>query len=325
MEQISIQQLIDAGVHFGCRVSRWNPKMAPYIFGRRNLIHVIDLRETVRGMIRAQNFLYHLVSEGQQILWVGTKRQIKGVIHDAGERTGMPTVTERWIGGTLTNFSVIRSRLRRLEELETMEETGKMAQYSKKAIASLRRENRKITRNLAGIREMTGIPGAMVVVDPGREYNAVREANKMGLAVIGLLDTDCDTTGVDIVIPGNDDALRSVRLLVESLVQSVEEGASAHRDRMATTGAAQRSSDEPAGEEPRPTRGRSVTRPATKPAEAPAEASETLAAPAPAPEVSSPAAPEVPAAEGTASVEGAPADGTKDATTSVATGEGSAS
>ena len=235
--------------------------MAPYIFGRRNLIHVIDLRQTIRGLIRAQNFLYHLVSEGQQILWVGTKRQIKGVIHDAGERTGMPTVTERWIGGTLTNFSVIRSRLRRLEELESMEETGAMNQYSKKAIASLRREHRKISRNLSGIREMSGIPGAMVVVDPGREYNAVREANKMGLAVIGLLDTDCNTEGVDIVIPGNDDALRSVRLLVESLVQSVEEGASAHRDRMATMGSAERSSDEK-GEEPRPTRGRNVSRPA---------------------------------------------------------------
>lgn len=262
MEQISIQQLIDAGVHFGCRVSRWNPKMAPYILGRRSLVHVIDLRQTVRGLIRAQNFLYHLVSEGQQILWVGTKRQIKGVIHDAGQRTGMPTVTERWIGGTLTNFSVIRSRLRRLEELETMEESGSVSQYSKKVIASLRREHRKISRNLSGIREMSGIPGAMVVVDPGREYNAVREANKMGLAVIGLLDTDCSTDGVDIVIPGNDDALRSVRLLVESLARSIEEGASAHRDRMASTGAAERSSDEVSGDEPWPTRGRSLKRPA---------------------------------------------------------------
>ena len=280
--------------------------MAPFILGRRNLIHVIDLRETVRGLIRAQNFLYHLVSEGQQILWVGTKRQIKGVIHDAGERTGMPTVTERWIGGTLTNFSVIRSRLRRLEELESMEETGAMSQYSKKAIASLRRDHRKISRNLSGIREMSGIPGAMVVVDPGREYNAVREANKMGLAVIGILDTDCNTDGVDIVIPGNDDALRSVRLLVESLVQSVEEGASAHRERMATMGAAERSSDEGGAEEPRPTRGRSVSRPPraddSKTAE---DAGEPQAA----------AEAEEPAEAG---------DSSKDATTSVASGEGAA-
>ncbi|MEW6072590.1 MAG: 30S ribosomal protein S2 [Planctomycetota bacterium] len=262
MQSISVQQMIDAGVHFGCRVSRWNPKMAPYIHGRRNLIHVIDLKETVRGLVRAQNFLYHLVADGSQILWVGTKRQVKGVIEEAGQGTGMPVVTERWIGGTLTNFSVIRSRLRRLEELEQFEEDGSIQQYSKKVIASLRREHRKIHRNLAGIREMAGIPGAMVVVDPGREINAVREARKMGLAVIGILDTDCDPSGVDIVIPGNDDALRSVRLLVSNLVKAVEEGAAAHRDRLAVTDAAERSEEGiPAGDEPRPTRGRTLRLP----------------------------------------------------------------
>jgi small subunit ribosomal protein S2 len=231
--------------------------MAPYIQGRRNLIHVINLRETVRGLVRAQNFLYHLVSDGAQILWVGTKRQVKGVIKEAGDRTGMPVVTERWIGGTLTNFSVIRSRLRRLEELENMEEDGTIRQYSKKVIASLRRERRKIDRNLSGIREMTGIPGAMVVVDPGREYNAVREAKKLGLAVIGLLDTDCDPDGVDIVIPGNDDSLKSVRLLIEALASAVEEGAAHNRERLASMGAAERAEGlAPVGDEPRPTRGR---------------------------------------------------------------------
>lgn len=255
MDTLTIQELIDSGVHFGCRVSRWNPKMAPYIHGRRNLIHVIDLRETVRGLIRAQNFLYHLVSQGSQILWVGTKRQVKGVIHDAGQRTGMPVVTERWIGGTLTNFSVIRSRLKRLEELESMEEDGSIHQFSKKVIASLNRERRKITRNLGGIREMSGIPGAAVVVDPGREYNAVREARKMGLVVIGVLDTDCDPHDVDIVIPGNDDSLKSVRLLIERLVGSVEEGAAVHREVLASTGDAERSMVLGDSDEPRPTRG----------------------------------------------------------------------
>ena len=267
METANLQELIDAGVHFGCRVSRWNPKMAPYIHGRRNLIHVIDLRETIRGLLRAQNFLYHLASEGSQILWVGTKRQIKGVIQDAGQRTGMPVVTERWIGGTLTNFSVIRSRLRRLEELETMEEDGSIRQFSKKAIAALRREHRKIHRNLSGIREMNGIPGAMVVVDPGREINAVREAHKMGLAVIGILDTDCDPEVIDIAIPGNDDALRSVRLMIEYLVRAVETGGSAHRDNLATMGAAQRSDDGLPGDEPRPTLGRTL--PQRRPGQAP--------------------------------------------------------
>lgn len=255
METVSINELVEAGVHFGCRVSRWNPKMAPYIYGRRNLIHVIDLKQTLRGIFRARNVLYHLAAEGSSVLWVGTKRQVKGVIAEVGERTGMPIVTERWIGGTLTNFSVIRGRLRRLEELERFEEDGTINNYSKKMIASLRRERRKIERNLGGIREMTAIPGAMVVVDPAREYNAVREARKMGLVVIGLLDTDCDPSQVDIVIPGNDDALKSVRLLVEQLAVSVEEGAANHRENMATMGAARKSGDEePKGDGPRPTR-----------------------------------------------------------------------
>jgi small subunit ribosomal protein S2 len=256
MDNVNIQELIDAGVHFGCRVSRWNPKMVPYIHGRRNLIHIIDLRETLRGILRAQNLLYHLAAEGSSILWVGTKRQVKGVVQDAGQRTGMPIVTERWIGGTLTNFSVIRSRLKRLEELERMEEDGSFSQYSKKMVSSLRRERRKITRNLGGIREMQGMPGAMVVVDPGREANAVREARRMGLVVIGVLDTDCDPTHIDIVIPGNDDALKSVRLLVDHLVKSVEEGCANHRERLASMGAAEKRDDSlPVGDEPRPTRG----------------------------------------------------------------------
>ncbi len=255
METVSVQRLIEAGVHFGCRVSRWNPKMAPYIYGRRNLIHIIDLRETLRGILRAQNVLYHLATEGSSILWVGTKRQVKGVIAEVGERTGMPIVTERWIGGTLTNYSVIRSRLRRLEELEKVEENPEaQAQYSKKVLASLRRERRKITRNLGGIREMNGIPGAMIVVDPAREYNAVREARKMGLIVIGLLDTDCDPSQVDIVIPGNDDALKAVRLLIEQLAEAVEEGSANHRESMASVGAAEKHEDDGDGSEPRPTR-----------------------------------------------------------------------
>ncbi len=259
MDKINVQSLLEAGVHFGCRVSRWNPKMAPYIHGRRNTIHVIDLKQTVRGLLRAQNFLYHLAAEGSQILWVGTKRQVKGVIREAGERTGMPVVTERWIGGTLTNFSVIRSRLRRLEELESMEEDGTLSQYSKKMVASLRRERRKIDRNLSGIRDMAGIPGAMVVVDPARETNAVREARKLGVAVIGVCDTDCDPSEVDVVIPGNDDALKSVRLLVEALAGAVEEGGANNRERMATTDSARRTSDEIApSDEPRPTRGRKL-------------------------------------------------------------------
>lgn len=255
MESLNAQQLIDAGVHFGCRVSRWNPKMAPYIYGRRNLIHIIDLRETLRGLLRAQSFLRGIASEGAQILWVGTKRQVKGVIQDAGQQTGMPVVTERWIGGTLTNFSVIRSRLRRLEELEAMEENGGLSTHSKKMISTLRRERKKIERNLSGIREMSAIPGAMVVVDPGREANAVKEARRLGVPVIGLLDTDCDPSVCDIVIPGNDDALRSVRLLLEQLVHAVEEGCATRREQTASMGEGEGREIVPVGDEPRPTRG----------------------------------------------------------------------
>jgi small subunit ribosomal protein S2 len=256
MQSVNVQQLIEAGVHFGCRVSRWNPKMAPYIYGRRNLIHIMDLRQTLRGLLRAQNFLYHVAAEGHQILFVGTKRQVKGVIQDAGLRSGMPVVIERWIGGTLTNFSVIRSRLRRLEELETMQEAGTLELESKKMGSTLRRELRKIDRNLGGIREMTQIPGAMVVIDPAREMNAIKEARRLGVPVVGVLDTDCDPTVVDIVIPGNDDALKSVRLLIDALVSAVEEGCANRREQVATSGSGRGGDDGGgSGDEPRPTRG----------------------------------------------------------------------
>jgi len=266
--------------------------MAPFIYGRRNNIHIIDLRQTLRGIIRAQNLLNHIAREGQAVLWVGTKRQVKGVIADAGERTGMPIVTERWIGGTLTNFSVIRSRLKRLEELERLAEDSKDdTKLTKKELSRLRREQRKITRNLGGIREMTTMPGAMVVVDPSREVNAVNEARKMGIVIIGLLDTDCNPSNVDIVIPGNDDALKSVRLLVDQLVGSVEEGAAAHRDQMAMTGVAEKHEDRVPSDEPRPTRGsrklptrKKEEAPAAAPAEETPIAEVTPLAPTPVPE-----------------------------------------
>jgi len=317
MESVTVKELIDAGVHFGCPVSRWNPKMAPYIYGRRSLIHVLDLRKTLRGILRAQNFLFHVAAEGQQILWVGAKRQIKGVIQDAGQRTGMPVVTERWIGGTLTNFSVIRSRLRRLEELETMEEDGTMANHSKKMVSNLRRERKKIERNLGGIREMSTIPGAMCVVDPGRELIAVREARRMGIPVIGILDTDCDPSLVDIVIPGNDDALKSVRLILDRLISAVEEGG-AHRQEHAPAVPESRKGDLFPSDEPRPTRGRTAAdlhklrspAPADK-AESPAPAASSdpvapAAAPAPEAESAEAVEPATPTSDGQPAADAAP-------------------
>ena len=309
MSNINAQKLIEAGVHFGCRVSRWNPKMAPYIHGRRGMIHVIDLRETVKGLLRAQNLLFQIASEGQTVLWVGTKRQVKGVVEDAGQRTGMPIVTERWIGGTLTNFSVIRSRLKRLAQLEAIDEKAiEQQKLTKKEVAQINRELRKITRNLGGIREMDRMPGAMVVVDPSREGNAIREARKMGIVVIGLLDTDCDPNDVDIVIPGNDDALKSVRLLIEELVDSVEAGAHQHTDSMQAVGSAERSSDEEAvpGDVVRPTTGNKLPEPIAKTADSAAPAAAAPAAAVPAAEAAAPAA-AAPAAAAPAAEAPAPA------------------
>lgn len=224
MANVYLRKLVESGVHFGHRVSRWNPKMGKYIYGKRNLIHIINLVETVRGLTRAVGFLKNLCATGQQVVFVGTKRQIKSVIQSESERCIMPYVNERWLGGTLTNFQTIRARLKRLEQLEELETSGKLGQYSKKIQSSLLRELRKIKKNLDGIREMHRLPGALVVVDPRNERISVQEANKLGIPVIGILDTDCDPDDVDIAIPGNDDAIRSVQLLLEKLVDAVNEG-----------------------------------------------------------------------------------------------------
>ncbi len=189
-----VKDLIDAGVHFGHRVSRWNPKMKPYIYGKRNLIHIIDLKETVRGLLRGAKFFSRVASGNGLILFVGTKRQASDTIVEECRRSGMPYVTERWLGGTLTNFRTIRSRLERLEELEGILDSDQALSYSKKMVSTLTRERRKIQRNLEGIRNMTRLPEALMVVDPHREKIAVTEARKLGIKVVALLDTDCDPT-----------------------------------------------------------------------------------------------------------------------------------
>ncbi len=227
MFAVPVKDLLEAGVHFGCRASRWNPKMSPFIFGKRNLIHIIDLRQTLRGMIRATTFLQRLVADGQQVLFVGTKRQAAPVIIECAQAVKMPFVSERWLGGTLTNFSTIRSRLARLGELEHMEGTGTLGAMSKKEASSLLREKRKVFRNLNGIRNMDKLPGAMIIVDPRREHNAVREANKLGIPVVGILDTDCDPDPVDIPIAGNDDSMRSIQILLKKLPEAISAGSTA--------------------------------------------------------------------------------------------------
>ncbi|HSW45765.1 MAG TPA: 30S ribosomal protein S2 [Phycisphaerae bacterium] len=218
-----VKSLIDSGVHFGHRTSRWNPKMAPYIFGKRNLIHIIDIRETIKGILRARKFLARVVANGDDVLFVGTKRQARVSVEGVAKRTGMHSVTERWLGGTLTNFRTIRSRLARLEELEAIEADGMAGKYSKKMISALSRERRKIRRNLDGVRRMDKLPGALVIVDTKREHISALEAHKLKIPVVGLIDTDSDPDQVDIPIPANDDAMRAIEMILSELGNAIDE------------------------------------------------------------------------------------------------------
>lgn len=223
MASALVRELIESGVHFGHRVSRWNPKMAPYIFGKRNSIHIIDIRETIKGLLRAKKFLAAVVSQGHDVLLVGTKRQARECVEKQAVRVGMHYVSERWLGGTLTNFKTIRSRLARLEELEEMERSGRINQLTKKERATIDREKKKITRNLEGIRRMTRLPGALVVIDVRREYIAVKEARKLGIPTICVVDTDSDPESADIIIPANDDAMRAISLIITELSDAIDE------------------------------------------------------------------------------------------------------
>lgn len=219
-----VRQLIDSGIHYGHRVSRWNPKMRPYIFGKRNLIHIIDIRETVKGLLRAKKFIAQVVARGEDVLFVGTKRQGRDAIVSYAGAVGMPYVSDRWLGGTLTNFRTIRARLSRLEDLEAAEADGRAAEYSKKQMSRNAREKQKIHRNLSGIRNMHRMPGALVVIDVHREHIAVREAKSLGIPTVCLIDTDSDPDYADIPIPGNDDAIRSIDTVLAHLTEAVKEG-----------------------------------------------------------------------------------------------------
>jgi small subunit ribosomal protein S2 len=229
-----VGKLIEAGAHFGHRVSRWNPKMAPYIYGRKNLIHIIDIRETLRGMLRAKKYLSQVAQGGSLVLFVGTKRQASEVIQRESTRCGMPFVSERWLGGCLTNFRTIRDRMGRLEELETIMNSDQINGYSKKMQSALSREYRKIYRNLNGIRTLNRIPECLVIIDPKKEKNAIREAKALGITTVALIDTDCDPSQVDLVIPGNDDGIRSIDLIVRQLADAVLAGKSENPELMKT-------------------------------------------------------------------------------------------
>jgi small subunit ribosomal protein S2 len=224
VSEIVVKDFLDAGIHYGHRTSRWNPRMRPYIYGRRNLIHIIDIKETVRGLLRAKRYLNKVASQGSLVLFVGTKKQASENIRDAAVACGMPYVDYRWLGGLFTNFRTIRSRLKRLEELDRIFESGEIDTYSKKRQSSLIRERRKMHRNLNGLRHMNRLPEAVVVVDPRKEHNCVHEARLVGIKVVSLLDTDCDPNDVDLPIPGNDDSIRSIQLVLQHLAAAITEG-----------------------------------------------------------------------------------------------------
>ncbi|NLJ73785.1 MAG: 30S ribosomal protein S2 [Firmicutes bacterium] len=229
MAVISMKQLLEAGVHFGHQTRRWNPKMAEYIFTERNGIYIIDLQKTVKKVEEAYNFIRDTVENGESILFVGTKKQAQDTIKEEAERCGMFYVNQRWLGGMLTNFRTITSRIRRLEEIEKMEEDGVFEVLPKKEVMELRKEQQRLTRFLGGIRGMKTLPGAVFIVDPRKERIAVAEARKLGIPIVAIVDTNCDPDEIDYVIPGNDDAIRAVKLLTNTMANAVieaKEGAS---------------------------------------------------------------------------------------------------
>lgn len=223
MSVISMKQLLEAGVHFGHQTRRWNPKMAPYIFAERNGIYIIDLQKTVKKVDEAYFAVRDIVENGGEILFVGTKKQAQDSIKEEAERCGMYYVNQRWLGGMLTNFKTIRTRIERLKKLEKMEEDGIFDVLPKKEVANLKLEKEKLQKNLGGIKEMTRIPDVIFIVDPRKERIAIQEAHILGIPIVAIVDTNCDPEEVDYVIPGNDDAIRAVKLIVAKMADAVIE------------------------------------------------------------------------------------------------------
>ncbi|MBR2848170.1 MAG: 30S ribosomal protein S2 [Clostridia bacterium] len=224
MAIVSIKQLLEAGVHFGHHTRRWNPKMAEYIFTERNGIYIIDLQKTIKKFEEAYMFVRDVASEGGSILFVGTKKQAADAIREEAERCGMYFVNVRWLGGMLTNYKTIRTSINRLNALEKMQEDGTFDMLPKKEVAALQKEMYNLERNLGGIKNMNGLPAAIFIVDPRKEHNAVLEAKKLGIPVVAIVDTNCDPDDADYVIPGNDDAIRAIRLISSVLANAVLEG-----------------------------------------------------------------------------------------------------
>ena len=224
MAVVAMKQLLEAGVHFGHQTRRWDPKMAEYIFQARNGIHIIDLQKTSKKIDEAYDFMRSQAEEGKKVLFVGTKKQAQECMKEAAEKSGMYYVNQRWVGGMLTNFGTIRKRVERLNELETMQEDGTFDVLPKKEVILLKKEMDKLQKNLGGIKDMTEIPGVLFVVDPKKERIAILEARKLNIPVVGLVDTNCNPEDVDYAIPGNDDAIRAVKLIADVMANAIIEG-----------------------------------------------------------------------------------------------------
>ena len=224
MTSVSMRQMLEAGVHFGHQTRFWNPKMAPYIFGERNKIHIINLEKTQPLYVEAANFIKAVIADGGKVLFVGTKRSAREAVQKEAARCGMPYVNQRWLGGMLTNFKTIRQSIKRLTELDELQTSGALDKRGKKEAQALRREMEKLNRSLGGIKEMGALPDALFVIDVGHEEIAVHEAQKLGIPVVAVVDTNCSPDGIDYVIPGNDDAMRAIQLYAVGIAEAVNEG-----------------------------------------------------------------------------------------------------
>ena len=224
MSVISMKQLLEAGVHFGHQTRRWNPKMAPYIFTERNGIYIIDLQKTVRKLEEAYMFVRDLSAQGKEVLFVGTKKQAQEAVKEEAERVGMYYVNARWLGGMLTNFKTMRTRVERLAQLKKMQEDGTFDMLPKKEVMKLMGDMEKLEKYLGGVKDMKKLPGALFVIDPRKEHNAIAEARKLHIPIVAIVDTNCDPDEVDYVIPGNDDAIRAIRLISQTMANAVLEG-----------------------------------------------------------------------------------------------------
>ena len=289
---LTVKELLDAGLHFGHQTRRWNPKMKPYIFGKRSGIHIIDLTQSLTRLQSACAFVEQMASEGRSILFVGTKKQAQQITRETATVCGQHYVTQRWLGGTLTNLRTIQSSIRRMRDIEEMEKDGRMNAAPKQEASSLRRELERLRRNLSGLAAMSTLPGAVFIVDINREANAVAEANRLNIPVIAVVDTNCDPDPIRYVIPGNDDAMRGIQLIVQALSQAVQRGAAsftakavedaARRSRLEAAASASAQTQMPQGEAaPKP---RTRTPRARKSAAAQTAAQTAPAAPTPATE-----------------------------------------